>query len=157
MNRAAATLVLLSALLSGCGGDDARAWLGDVRRWSDEAAAAEASDDPSTAVDALTRIVDREIPDTVAAQDAQVVRQDAYERLARLRLAAGDPDGAREAAARGLALGERDDLFTANLLVQRGRAREADGDDVGAARDYHRALLIHEALLDAALGGDGED
>jgi len=157
MSRAAATVALFAALLCGCGDGDARAWLGEVRGLSDEAAAAEASDDRGAALDALTRIVEREVPAAVAADDARVVRQDAYERLARLRLEAGDPEAARAAAERGLALGEREDLFTANLLVQRGRAREASGDDAGAARDYHRALLIHEALLDAALGGDGED
>ena len=108
------------------------------------------------AIERLRAIAEREVPSSVAEEDARVIRQDAYDRWARVRMGRGDVDEARRIVERGLALGEREDLFTANLLTTRGRVAEAQGRDREAARDYHRALVIEEALLDRALGGSDE-
>ena len=102
---------------------------------------------------ALRAVYEREVPAGVAAEDASVVRRDASDRLARLALQRGALDDAERWAEAGLRLGAPDDVFTANLLTTRGRVREARGRDREAAADYHRALTIEEALLDAALGG----
>lgn len=108
------------------------------------------------AIERLRAIAEREVPASVAEEDARVIRQDAYDRWARVLLGRGDVDAASGVVERGLALGEREDLFTANLLTTRGRIHEAGGRDREAARDYHRALMIEEALLDRALGGRDE-
>jgi hypothetical protein len=73
--------------------------------------------------------------------------QDGRFRLARLALVAGDPAAAAREADSGLALGDGGDLYTANLLVVRGTAREALGQGGAAAADYERALAINEVLL----------
>ena len=136
---------------AGCQGGDARAWIEAARAASD--AAADAPDDEAERA-ALQRLLALEVPSSVAADDARVIRQDGHERLARLLLRQGDPASALREVDRGLALGRADDIFTANLWVTRGRILEHRGQDREAARDYHRAMLIHEALLDAALGGE---
>ncbi|MBX3272100.1 MAG: hypothetical protein KF729_17675 [Sandaracinaceae bacterium] len=153
MTRATATTLLLGALLAGCA-DDPRAWMTDVRAASERADAAEARGDHAAAIDALEAILSREAPRGLAAEDLRVVRQDAHERLGRASLARGDVDRAAAHAREGLALGEREEIFTANLLALAGRVAEARGDDREAARAYHRALVIHEALLERALGGE---
>ena len=147
MIRSVHAFALACLLLSGCG-DEARSWIAEVRADSEAAETAEGTE----AIVALERLLAREVPDDVAEEDARVVRQDAHERLAQLLLERGDPERARREVEEGLALGERDDVFTANLLTLRGRIFEAQGRDHEAARDYHRALRIHEALLDRALG-----
>ena len=81
-------------------------------------------------------------PDTV-----RTLRQDAWFRLAEGALALGDAAAARRNADQGLALGIPDDLFVANLLIVRARARELLHDDRGALADYQDALRINEALL----------
>lgn len=154
MKRALAASVLTSVLLSGCASDGAAAWIAEVEAASADAEAAERAGDRGAARDALQRIVTLEAPDDVAAEDARVVRQDAYARLGELQIDAGDPRSALASARAGLALGERDDLFTANLLAVAGRAHEVRGEDREAAREYHRALVIHETLLELALGGE---
>lgn len=106
------------------------------------------------AVIALDAIVARPVPDELSEDHARVIRQDAHDRLARIRLRRGDLVAAERDVTAGLALGEHEDLFTANLLTTRGRIHEAAGRDLEAARDYHRALEIHETLLDRALGED---
>ena len=148
-------IVLALAALAGLAGCD-----GGARRWVEQAAednaAAERALEAGAPHDArrhLEAIVNREVPSDVASSDARVVRQDAYDRLARLALEAGALDRAMAHAEAGLALGEEDDVFTANLLTTRGRVHEAEGRDREAAGDYHRALAISEALLDRALGG----
>jgi tetratricopeptide (TPR) repeat protein len=112
--------------------------------------------DRAAAIERLRAIVEREVPSSLAEEDARVIRQDAYDRWARVALDAGELDEAEAAVGRGLALGERDDVFTANLLTTRGRIHEARERDREAARDYHRALVIQEALLEQALGGSDE-
>lgn len=144
-------LVLLGAIVAGCD-DGAGRWV--ERAAADSAAAEQALDrgDAEAARRHLRALVNRAVPSDVAERDARVVRQDAYDRLARLALAAGDVAQARRQVEAGLALGEGDDVFTANLLTTRGRVHEAAGRDLEAARDYHRALEINDTLLDRALG-----
>ena len=77
--------------------------------------------------------------------------QDAHYRLAQLALATGDPAGAERQADEGLALGDHGDLFTANLMIVRGAARERSGRGAAATADYERALAINEGLLRAVV------
>jgi tetratricopeptide (TPR) repeat protein len=141
-----------AALAAGCG-EMATSWVEENRE--DSAAADEAirEGDHDEAIDHLRRIAERAPARGVAEEDARVVRQDAYDRWARIELARGDTASAERLVDRGLGLGERDDVFTANLLTTRGRLHEMSGRDREAARNYHRALLIEEGLLDRALGG----
>lgn len=145
---------LACVLASAC--DDGRAWMEANR--ADSAAAERAIERGELAQAArhLEAIAEREVPRGVAEEDARVVRQDAYERWARVEITRGDLDAAQARVDRGLALGEHEDVFTANLLTTRGRIAEARGRDREAARDYHRALRIEETLLDRALGGSDE-
>lgn len=151
MRLHAAAIVLALLFLGGCA-DSAATWITDVGGDSARAEAAEQRGDSAAAMEALERLLDRDVPGDIAEDDARVVRQDAHERLARLLFEAGDPERARAEVERGLELGEREDVFTANLLTLRGEIREAAGEDRSAAEDYHRALRIHEALLERVLG-----
>lgn len=148
--RVALVIAFLAAVGAGCA-DESGAWVEYV---SARSAAASEGAAPDVSIRALRDIVEREVPEGVAAEDRRVVHQDAYDRLAQLALAAGDLDEAERHVAAGLALGEREDLFTANLLTSRGRIHEARGHDREAAADYHLALRISEALLDRVLSGD---
>lgn len=148
-----ASVILALALVASIGCDDAHGWveLSAADSVAADAALARGAHDEAAA--ALARIVERPVPSSVAAEDARIVRQDASERWARLSLERGDPQAALERLDQGLALGERGDVFTANLLTLRARVLEAQGRDGEAAADYHRALLIEETLLERALGG----
>jgi hypothetical protein len=95
----------------------------------------------------LRGLIASPVPPSLAAQDQRAVVQDAYFRLAEVELRAHAAAAARAWADRGLALGEAGDLFTANLLIVRGRARAALDDAHGAAADYRAAMAINEALL----------
>jgi tetratricopeptide (TPR) repeat protein len=88
---------------------------------------------------------------TPGADLRRALLQDACFRLARLALDDGDPELAIRHTEAGLALGERADLFTANLLVARATAREARGQAPAALADYERALRINQTLLEEAL------
>lgn len=146
-------LALLAVAL-GCG-DGARpgaaGWIRQAREVNEHADAALARGDVQAARAALESLLNDPAPASVAARDRRVVLQDAAFRLAELALSAQEPKRAREWVERGLALGRSDDLFTANLLVAGGRARESLGDDHGAIEDYREALRINEALLEDAL------
>jgi tetratricopeptide (TPR) repeat protein len=87
-----------------------------------------------------------------SAETRRVLLQDTYFRLARLALDARDPAQAARDADAGLALGGTEDLFVANLLVVRGAAQEALGQNAAALATYQRALRINEALLHDTLG-----
>lgn len=100
----------------------------------------------------LQAMVEQPPPAGLAAADARVVRQDAFYRLAQIELLADRPRAALDWCRQGLALGDAGDLFAANLHLDRGRALERLGRDRDAAAAYHRALLINEKLLAAALG-----
>jgi len=91
-------------------------------------------------------------PHAGSEEDSRMVLQDAYFRLARLALDDHDPARAARDADAGLALGGRDDLFAANLLVVRGAAHEALGEAAAAMSVYQRALRINERLLHEEVG-----
>lgn len=152
--RALGLVALALAWLVGCG-DEAGRWVERAAADSEAADTALATGDHAEAEARLEALLSRGVPDDVAEEDARVVRQDAYDRLAEIALARGELERAAERVEEGLSLGEREDVFTANLLSTRGRIHEAAGRDAEAARDYHRALRIHEGLLDEALGGGG--
>lgn len=86
-----------------------------------------------------------------AAGLPHVVLQDIDFRLAGASLALGDAKAALAASERGLALARGEDVFTANLEVASGRAREALGQREEASAAYGRALAIDEHLLEEAL------
>ena len=101
--------------------------------------------------DVLVASLEKKVPDTVNSQDSRIVQQDMCFRLALVEMDAHRPKEALSWAKRGLALGERQDLFTANLYVAQGRALESMGDERSAAKAYHQALKINEALLNPTL------
>ncbi|MGE0786775.1 MAG: hypothetical protein AB7S26_13970 [Sandaracinaceae bacterium] len=133
---------------------DAGGYVAEASADSQRASDALASGEPGRAIEALEALVARSVPADLEPSDARVILQDAHERLARLYLAAGDTDRAAMHVADGLALGDADDLFCANLYTTSGRVHEARGEDVEAATAYERAMAIHETLLDQELGVD---
>ena len=143
-------LVLLS-LLAGCS-HGAPGWLDRAQEAHLRADAALARGDLDAGRSALRELCDAPVPRTIALDDQRVVLQDAYFRLAEIELADRKPQAALAWADRGLALGGRD-LFTANLLIARGHAREDLGEEVWATTDYHDALVINDELLQKTLGG----
>jgi hypothetical protein len=132
---------------------DARDWLASMEHAHRGADEAMGTGNVDRARELLRGGFDTLVPPGMASEDARVVRQDLAFRLAELDLDAGNAVSAIEWADRGLALGEADDVFTANLLIVRGRAREAAGGDREAVSDYFRALEINEALLRRTLDG----
>ncbi|MBU0551265.1 hypothetical protein KKF91_04085 [Myxococcota bacterium] len=155
-NSAPITVLLLSGLLLSCrGGEAPRRWAENVIEANQRVERALSRGDMTEAAEALRALTALEAPAGIDEVDARGIRQDASFRLALLRLEAGDAEGAKSWAEVGLKLGEGEDHFTANLLIARGRAYEALGDARGAARDYHAALRINEALMNQALQGGG--
>ena len=132
---------------------EARDWLAGMERAHGEADEALAAGDAARAREVLRGAFDTAVPASMAPEDARIVRQDLAFRLGELDLDAGEAAAAVEWADRGLALGQAEDVFTANLLIVRGRAREAQGGDREAIEDYFRALEINEALLRRTLDG----
>ncbi len=152
-----AILLLIGAFGLGaiaCRSDGAGAWLNRAKNAHAAADRAVRAGDLAAASDALADFTEQRPPEDVSAEDARIVRQDVHYRLSRLALQRGDAEEARRWAERGLTLGEEDDVFTANLYVARGQAREALGQATQAAADYHEALKINERLLEALLEGD---
>lgn len=146
---------LVSGLfVGGCSDDGASTWLAEARAAH---TLADAASEPRVAEAALAEAFARPVPAGVTAEDARVVRQDLAYRAASIALADERPEDARRHADRGLALGAATDIFTANLYVVRGQAREALGDAIGAASDYHEALLVNERLLDRLLDDPAEE
>jgi tetratricopeptide (TPR) repeat protein len=137
--------------------DGAAAWIASVARRNAEADGLIDRGDPAGARRVLASLLDaapglERRGDGDAQQDIRrVLLQDTYFRLARLELDARAPTAAAGHAGQGLALGGRDDLFVANLLVVRGAAREALGETAAALADYDRALRINEILLHETL------
>jgi hypothetical protein len=142
------------ALLVACGAESepTEQWVSRAESAHQEADRRLGSGDLSGARDVLDRALAASPPHDAPADTVRIVRQDLLFRLATTALSSGDANQAVQHADRGLALGRNRDVFTANLLIARGRAREALGQDIAAARDYHSALEINEALLDLALG-----
>jgi len=149
--RAFIPMLVLFAALVGCD-DGAASWVEGATTANGAADRAIAAEDWGEARGILRAAVDREVPDAVAEQDARIVRQDLLYRLALVELGAGDATAAADRADEGLNLGRAEDVFTANLLVARARAREALDRPREAAGDYFDALEINEKLLDEALG-----
>lgn len=148
-----AALAIVALLFVACGDGGAAEWLAQTEvahRRADEALAA---GDVQAAEVALRAAFGRVAPRTIAPEDARVVRQDVAFRLTSLAFERDEPEEAQRWAELGLALGRGEDVFTANLLVARGRAREALGQPVEATEDYHEALLLNEVLLDRVLEG----
>lgn len=133
----------------GCGSEEAAAYMADAR-------AAHVEFERDAVPEVLERFLALPVPEDVNEDDARVVRHDMYYRLSEHALNADDAERAHEWATRGLDEGTSQDVFTANLYVVRGAAREALGRDIDAASDYHEALLINDALLQQLLEGDHE-
>jgi predicted negative regulator of RcsB-dependent stress response len=154
MKRAAAIcLLFFAAAISACNATrGAEDWVTEAESAHHIADERLGQGDVDGARNALRAATEREVPKTANAEDARVVRQDLYYRLAALELTQDRPDQALRWASIGLDLGEGTDVFTANLYIVRGKALERRGDASGASRDYHDALLITEALLDKSLG-----
>ena len=110
------------------------------------------ADDASRARELLRTVISAERPGAALDEDRRLVLEDCYFRLARLALAGRDPAQALSDAETGLAYQTAPSLFAANLLVARGAAHEALNEPRAAAEDYHRALLMNEALLREAVG-----
>lgn len=156
MIKAWLPLALLACLLIGCSSDaEPSRWVERAAEAHQQADEALTRDDHAAASAALTPIAEGVAPEGVSAADGRVIQQDACFRLALIQLKAREAEAAVKWAQVGLDLGAGQDLYTANLLIARGRAHEALGDDPQAARDYHAALLINEALMNEALDGEG--
>ncbi len=133
-------LLVLVLWLPACGSGEDTAWFARV----DTALSAPAgSPDASLRLRAAWALP---VPSSVAPDDARVLRQDIAFRLASLELAAS-PRNAHETASAGLKLGRASDVFTTNLLIVRGKASEALGDDKQAATDYYDAMVVAEGML----------
>ena len=85
-------------------------------------------------------------PPGQAAESRRILLQDAYFRLCRLALEAGQPVVATLQIDNALALGAADDLFVANLLVLRAAAHTRLGNTPLATNDYDRARRLNQAL-----------
>lgn len=151
--RALASTFFLVFALVGCE-DGAATWVEGAMEANAAADRAITTEDWDEARRILRGAVDRPVPESVAEEDARVVRQDLLYRLSTVELAAGDPVAAADRADEGLNLGRADDVFTANLLVARAKAREALDRPREAAGDYFDALEINDELLDEALGDE---
>jgi tetratricopeptide (TPR) repeat protein len=143
-------LVLVLALAACSRAPSSDGWTSHVAELNAEADRLLDVGDRAGAARLLTAVADEPAP----SADLEVRRalvQDARFRLARLALETNDADAALRHADAGLALGARDDLFTANLLVARGAAREARHETQAALDDYQRALRINQHLLEETL------
>ena len=157
MNRAGllrfAILVATLFACAGCAREQAATdWVSQAREAHREADQLVAAGNAEAARQALEVAVHTEPPPATADTVARIVRQDLFYRIASLEIEDGNAELALDSASRGLALGEENDVFSANLRIVRGQAHEALGHRHEAAADYHAALTISEALLDQALG-----
>jgi len=149
--KARALLLAACAALACARAPEPEPWAADVAARNREADRRLDEGDPAGARAALTALVAAEGPRAAASDERRLAVQDAYFRLAQLALGEHDARQALADADAGLALGDRRDLFAANLLVARGAAHEALDDHRAAADDYERALAINEALLREAV------
>lgn len=114
-----------------------------------------------------------EIPFPSGAPEGEDLRLDAWGRIAELRLAGGDLDGADQALTRGLAEASRTSYFKARLHAVRGQVlqaraaqlREAGRDDEAreisrrAIEALEQSIAINRQVLglaDAGAPGDGQ-
>lgn len=131
---------------------DAAAWVERVRAAHLRADGHVRAGDVERALVELQAAVETAAPDTVHPEHARVARQDLWFRIAQLELGRGRASVAIASTDTGLALGRARDLFTANLLIARGEALEAEGRRTEAAASYFEALQINARLLRTALG-----
>jgi tetratricopeptide (TPR) repeat protein len=128
-------------------------WLAQVKHAHERADGAIAAGELANASATLERALEQPTPAALRADDLRVVHQDLLFRLSELAQRRNEPQRALLLAERGLALGRHEDLFSANLLVARGRALALLARDTEAASSYQEALAIDERLLRVALGG----
>ncbi len=148
-----ALFVVLAALDAGCSRRaEPSPWLGQALASHRQADDHLRRGDLDGARASLVELVESDAHGGLAASDARAVLQDALFRLSEVEMADGRPGAALAWIERGLGLGDEGDLFAANLYVNQGRALQRLGRDAEAARAYHRALVINDGLLAAALG-----
>lgn len=141
------TVTPIEGVVAPPAGSSASIWIASAREAS---AIADGAED-AVAWRTLEDFLRRPVPAEVAPEHRRILRQDAWYRLGRLALEAGDHETAVAQAERGLAEGRELDLFTASLLTLRGQAYEASGAMDRASDDYYAALRVNEALLEQAL------
>ena len=156
MRAAPVALAMLAVLALGACSAGSPGWVTEVAAASERADQAIADGRLDDARRELEAALALPVPEEIADPDADIVRKDILCRLSGVELADGDPASAADRADEGLNLGLSDDVFTAGLLVARGRAREALGRPREAAGDYFDALEIDERLLSEALGEEEE-
>jgi hypothetical protein len=153
--RAPARLVIaLLLLVAGCSRPPRPAadpWIARVAAVNRQVDQLLDANDAARARELLRELV-TERPGVALDEDRRLVLEDCYFRLARLALAGREPAQALSDAETGLGYQTAPSLFAANLLVARGAAHEALNEPRAAAEDYHRALLMNEALLRGAVG-----
>lgn len=153
MKRCAIAGWVLGVALVGFGACSApnERWLQSVEAAQRAADAALVAGELSEARAHLSLIAEGDGVEDADAVGVRALRQDAFYQLARLAFAQEDGEVALRCANAGLALGEGGDLYEANLWIARGQAHELLGDPERAAEDYHRALVLNDALLDVML------
>lgn len=129
-------------------------WVLQVRRANEDTDAALARQDTVAAQTALKSALALDVPAAILPIHARAVRQDLLFRLASVALQRDDGSAALDAADEGLTLGRGTDVFTANLLIARGRALEMSDRGKDAAKSYYEALQINQQLLRTVLSGD---
>ncbi|HLK91796.1 MAG TPA: hypothetical protein VKZ18_18035 [Polyangia bacterium] len=126
-------------------------WIAEVATVNRRADRLLDADDAAGARALLRTLVTAQKSGALLDEDRRLALEDCYFRLARLALGADDPVQALADADSGLAYQTAPSLFVANLLVARGAAHEALNEPRAAAEDYHRGLLMNEALLRQAM------
>jgi tetratricopeptide (TPR) repeat protein len=151
--------LLLLFLVCSCSKSSYQAslWLEEIKAKSIQADLALKEERFQDAILALSSIVENKGPQEVEREDVRIVRQDACFRLATIYLEDRNPQEALKWSEFGLGLGQKDDLFETNLLLAKGRALEALGQEQQAAAIYHKALLINEKLLHNVLNLEQEN
>ncbi|MEM6954357.1 MAG: hypothetical protein AAF411_04255 [Myxococcota bacterium] len=149
MNVRAAIGIAGLVLLGACSAPNAR-WLRSVEEAQRAADAARVEGDLEAAREHLLPVADGEGVQDSNGSGVRALRQDAHYQIARLALELDDGAGALRHADAGIALGGGD-LYEANLWIVRGQANEHLGRDDVAGSDYHRALLLNDAMLGAML------
>ena len=157
MHRCITIALLFTVLASACSRmDGSSQWIRQAHDANLRADRAIRRGDGQSARMALVASLDQPVPGTVNPEDSRMVKQDMYFRLSLVEMEDHRPEEALEWAKRGLALGQQQDLFTANLYVAMGRAQEALGREAQAAEVYHLALKINETLLERTLEPEKE-
>jgi len=103
--------------------------------------------DSAAAAAEMEALLSLDPPAGPVVQDAQ---QDAWARLARLKLRLEPPDlvGALAAVDAGLAVTDGDTFYVANLLLAQGEVLEAKGELDAALDAYDRSIAINKRVLE---------